>query len=51
MLCWAMNLNFYDVMKKGFCFSSAVSLIFSCYSNYVNIYYYDEVLFTFDDVI
>ena len=46
-----MTLNFYDVMKKGFCFSSAaVSLIFSCYSNYVNIYYYDEV-FTFDDVI
>ena len=46
-----MNLNFYDVMKKGFCFSSTVSLIFSYYSNYVNIYYYDEVLFTFDDVI
>ena len=23
-----MNLDFYDVMKKGFCFSSAVSLIF-----------------------
>ena len=46
-----MNLNFYDVMKKGFCFSSAVSLIFFRYSNYVNIYYYDEVLFTFDDVI
>ena len=51
MLCWAMNLNFYDVMKKGFCFSSAVSLIFSHYSNYVNMYYYDGVLFTFDDII
>ena len=51
MLFWAMNLNFYDVMKKGFCFSSTVSLIFSYYSNYVNIYYYDEVLFTFDYVL
>jgi len=46
-----MNLNFYDVMKKGFCFSSTVSLIFSHYSNYVNICFYDEVLFTFDDAI
>ena len=46
-----MNLNFYDVMKKGICFSSAVSLIFPGYSNCVNIYYFDEVLFTFDDVI
>ena len=46
-----MNLNFYDVMKKCFCFSSAVSLVFSHYSNYVNIYCYDEVLFTFDNVI
>ena len=47
-----MNLNFNDVMKKGICFSYAISLIFFfCYSNCVNIYYYDEVLFTFDDVI
>ena len=46
-----MNLNFYDVMKKGFYFSSAGSLIFSRYSNYVNIYYYEGVLFTFDDII
>ena len=46
-----MNLNFNDVMKKCICFSYAISLIFSGYSNCVNIYYYDEVLFTFDDVI
>ena len=46
-----MNLNFNDVMKKGICFSYAISLIFFCYSNCVNMYYYDEVLFTFDDVI
>ena len=46
-----MNLNFNDVMKKGICFSYAISLIFSGYSNYVNIYYYDEVLFNFDDVL
>ena len=46
-----MNLNFNDIMKKGICFSYAISLIFSGYSNCVNIYYYDEVLFTFDDVI
>ena len=51
MLFWAMNLNFYDVMKKVFCFSSAVSLIFSRFSNYVNIHHYDGVLFTFDDII
>ena len=46
-----MNLNFNDVMKKGICFSYAISLIFSGYSNYVNIYYYDEVLFNFGDVL
>ena len=46
-----MNLNFYDIMKKGICFSCVESLIFSGYSNCVKIYYYDEVLFTFDDVI
>ena len=40
-----MNLNFYDVMKKGICFSTTVSLIFSPYSKCVNICYYDEEWF------
>ena len=38
-----MNLNLYDVMKKGICFSTTVSLIFSPYLKYVSICYYDEV--------
>ena len=42
MLFRAMNLNFYDVMKKGICFSTIVSLIFSPYSKCVNIYYCDK---------
>ena len=40
-----MILNFYDVMKKGICFSTTVSLIFSLYSKCVNICHYDEVWF------
>ena len=45
MLFWAMNLNFYDVMKKIIYFSIIVSLIFPPYSKCVNICYYDEVWF------
>ena len=45
MLFWAMNLNLYDVMKKGICFSTTISLIFFSYLKCVNIYYYDEVWF------
>ena len=45
MLFWAMNLNFYDVMKKIIYFSAIVSLIFPPYSKSVNICYYDEVWF------
>ena len=45
MLFWAMNLNFYDVMKKIIYFSTIVSLIFPPYSKCVNICYYDEVWF------
>ena len=40
-----MNLNLYDVMKKGICFSTTVSLIFSPYLKCVNICYYHEVWF------
>ena len=40
-----MILNFYDVMKKGICFSTTVSLIFSLYPKCVNICHYDEVWF------
>ena len=45
MLFWAMNLNFYDVMKKIIYFSTIVSLIFPPYSKCINICYYDEVWF------
>ena len=45
MLFWAMNPNFYDVMKKIIYFSIIVSLIFPPYSKCVNICYYDEVWF------
>ena len=41
-----MNLNLYDVLKKGICFSTTVSLIFFfAYLKCVNICYYDEVWF------
>ena len=43
MLFRAMSLNFCEVMEKGICFSTIVSLIFSPYSKCVNIYYCDEV--------
>ena len=40
-----MNLNLYDVLKKGIGFSTTISLIFFPYLKCVNIYYYDEVWF------
>ena len=41
-----MNLNLYDVLKKGICFSTTVILIFFfSYLKCVNICYYDEVWF------
>ena len=40
-----MNLNLYDVMKKGIYFSISASLIFLPNLKYVSIYYYDEVWF------